>query len=91
MGPISDEAEKRRFAGISAAHAGKPKSEIQRERMRIAKLDKPKPSSQKQAMSATHLANSIAVKELRASRPELGYYEALAIVVANKKMNKETK
>jgi len=85
IGPISADAEKRRFDGISAAHRGVPKTEIQKERMRVAKLDKPKTSTQKLAMSETHKQNAQLVRELRAYRPELGYYEALRIVVERKK------
>jgi len=88
IGPISADAEKRRFDGISAAHSGVPKPESQREKMRLAKLDKPKPSTQKLAMSETHKHNAQLVRELRSTRPELGYYEALRIVVERKKMSK---
>ena len=85
IGPIPDESEKRRIAGISAAHKGVPKTEIQRERMRLAKLDKPKSSTQKLAMSATHKLNAQLVRELRSTRTELTYHQALAIVVERKK------
>jgi hypothetical protein len=88
IGPISADAEKRRFDGISAAHTGVPKTETQKEKMRLAKLDKPKTSTQKLAMSETHKLNAQLVRELRSTRPELGYYEALKIVVERKKMSK---
>ena len=88
IGPISAESEQRRVAGISRAHRGVPKTEIQRERMRVAKLDKPKPSTQKLAMSETHKLNAQMVRELRSTRPELTYHEALRIVVERKKMSK---
>lgn len=65
IGPIDPEVRSKWVATLSATHAGKPKGETQKERMRKAKLGVEKSPEHKASMSATHKARWAKIRQLK--------------------------
>ena len=86
---VSAELRAEVSAKTSKKFKGVPKTEQQRHLMRLAKLDKPKPESQKQRMRESHQAKIARAKLIQANNPSLTFREAYKLDTINQgKKNK---
>jgi len=77
--PRTEEYTKHFAELMNRVHSGKPKSEEQREKMRLRKLGVPKSEEHKTAMSITHQQRIPRIELVMKYNPHLNYYEASAL------------